>query len=122
MKLRKLGVNFVTFSERVFSLLLLDMAAKSTRKLHIFQIQSSLGFVLNILFFLLHNLDHLAVILRISKIGYIVELEQVRLLVAPIVPHKYSVSLSVLDPKKCEYLKDYSLDFEHAYMTTYLAS
>ena len=23
--------------------------------------------------------------------------------------------LSVLDPRKCEYLKDYSLDFEHAY-------
>ena len=34
----------------------------------------------------------------------------------------YRVILSVLDPKKCEYLKDYSLDFEHAYMTTYLAS
>ena len=34
----------------------------------------------------------------------------------------YSVILSVLDPSKCEYLKDYSLDFEHAYMTTYLAS
>ena len=34
----------------------------------------------------------------------------------------YSVSLSVLDPRKCEYLKDYSLDSEHAYMTTYLAS
>jgi hypothetical protein len=31
---------------------------------------------------------------------------------------KYSVILSVLDPRKCEYLKDYSLDFEHAYMTT----
>jgi len=30
---------------------------------------------------------------------------------------KYSVILSVLDPRKCEYLKDYSLDFEHAYMT-----
>ena len=44
-------------------------------------------------------------------------------------PHKYgkyrnlySAILSVLDPRKCEYLKDYSLDFEHAYMTTYLAS
>ena len=35
---------------------------------------------------------------------------------------KYSVILSVLDPRKFEYLKDYSLDFEHAYMTTYLAS
>jgi len=35
---------------------------------------------------------------------------------------KYSVILSVLDPRKCEYLKDYSLDFEHACMTTYLAS
>ena len=34
----------------------------------------------------------------------------------------YSVILSVLDPRKCEYLKDYSLDFEHAYMTMYLAS
>ena len=34
----------------------------------------------------------------------------------------YSVILSVLDPRKCEYLKDYSLDFEHAYMTAYLAS
>jgi len=34
----------------------------------------------------------------------------------------YSVILSVLDPRKCEYLKDYSLDFEHAYLTTYLAS
>ena len=34
----------------------------------------------------------------------------------------YSVILSVLDPRKCEYLKDCSLDFEHAYMTTYLAS
>ena len=34
----------------------------------------------------------------------------------------YSVILSVLDPRKCEYLKDYSLDFELAYMTTYLAS
>ena len=36
--------------------------------------------------------------------------------------NKYRVILSVLDPRKCEYLKDYSLDFEHAYMTTYLAS
>ena len=35
---------------------------------------------------------------------------------------KYRVILSVLDPRKCEYFKDYSLDFEHAYMTTYLAS
>ena len=34
----------------------------------------------------------------------------------------YRVILSVRDPRKCEYLKDYSLDFEHAYMTTYLAS
>ena len=34
----------------------------------------------------------------------------------------YRVILSVLHPRKCEYLKDYSLDFEHAYMTTYLAS
>ena len=34
----------------------------------------------------------------------------------------YRVILSVLDPRKCEYFKDYSLDFEHAYMTTYLAS
>ena len=34
----------------------------------------------------------------------------------------YRVILSVLDPRKCEYLKGYSLDFEHAYMTTYLAS
>jgi len=34
----------------------------------------------------------------------------------------YRVIVSVLDPRKCEYLKDYSLDFEHAYMTTYLAS
>ena len=34
----------------------------------------------------------------------------------------YRVILSVLDPRKREYLKDYSLDFEHAYMTTYLAS
>ena len=34
----------------------------------------------------------------------------------------YRVILSVLDPRKCEYLKHYSLDFEHAYMTTYLAS
>ena len=35
---------------------------------------------------------------------------------------EYSVILSVLDPRKCDYLKDCSLDFEHAYMTTYLAS
>ena len=34
----------------------------------------------------------------------------------------FRVILSVLDPRKCEYLKDYSLDFEHAYMTTYPAS
>ena len=34
----------------------------------------------------------------------------------------YRVILSVLDPRKFEYLIDYSLDFEHAYMTTYLAS
>ena len=34
----------------------------------------------------------------------------------------YRVVLSVLDPRKCEYLKDCSLDFEHAYVTTYLAS
>ena len=34
----------------------------------------------------------------------------------------YRVILSVLDTRKCEYLKDYSLDFEHAYMTAYLAS
>ena len=34
----------------------------------------------------------------------------------------YRVILSVLDPRKCEYLKDYPLDFEHAYMTTYLTS
>ena len=37
-------------------------------------------------------------------------------------PILYRVILSVLDPRKCEYLKDCSLDFEHAYMTTYLAS
>ena len=36
--------------------------------------------------------------------------------------HLYRAILSVLDPRKCENLKDYSLDFEHAYMTTYLAS
>jgi len=35
---------------------------------------------------------------------------------------KYNVILSVIDPRKCEYLKDYSLDFEHAYMIIYLAS
>ena len=35
---------------------------------------------------------------------------------------RYRVILSVLVPRKCEYLKDYSLDFEHAYMTTQLAS
>ena len=35
---------------------------------------------------------------------------------------KYRVILSALDPRKCEYLKDYSLDLEHAYMTTILAS
>ena len=34
----------------------------------------------------------------------------------------YSAILSVLDPRKCEYLKDYSFDFEHTYMTTYFAS
>ena len=34
----------------------------------------------------------------------------------------YRVILWVLDPRKCEYLKDYSLDFEHVYMTKYLAS
>ena len=34
----------------------------------------------------------------------------------------YRMILSVLDPRKCEYLKDYSLDFEHASMTTYIAS
>ena len=34
----------------------------------------------------------------------------------------YRMILSVPYPRKCEYLKDYSLDFEHAYMTTYLAS
>ena len=34
----------------------------------------------------------------------------------------YRVILLLLDPRKCEYLKDYSLDFEYAYMTTYLAS
>ena len=34
----------------------------------------------------------------------------------------YSVILSVLDQRKCEYLKDYSLNFEHVYMTIYLAS
>jgi len=28
----------------------------------------------------------------------------------------------VLNPRKFEYLKDYALDFEHAYMITYLAS
>ena len=33
------------------------------------------------------------------------------------VQEKYSVILSVLDQRKCEYLKDYSLGFEHAYMT-----
>ena len=42
-----------------------------------------------------------------------------RWLASPLI---YRVILSVLDPRKCEYLKDYSLDFEHAYMTTYLAS
>jgi hypothetical protein len=31
---------------------------------------------------------------------------------------KYRVILSVLDPRKCECVKDYSLDFEHAYITT----
>jgi hypothetical protein len=35
---------------------------------------------------------------------------------------RYRVILLVLDPRKCEYLKDYSSDSEHAYVTTYLAS
>ena len=35
---------------------------------------------------------------------------------------KYRVILSVLDPRTCEYLKHYSLDFEHEYMIIYLAS
>jgi hypothetical protein len=35
---------------------------------------------------------------------------------------KYRVILPVLGPRKCENFKDYSLDFEHVYMTTYLAS
>jgi hypothetical protein len=39
-----------------------------------------------------------------------------------ITPARYRVILSVLDRRKCEYLKDYSRDFEHAYMITYLAS
>ena len=34
----------------------------------------------------------------------------------------HRVILSVLNPGKCECLKDYSLDLEHACMTTYLAS
>ena len=44
--------------------------------------------------------------------------------ISPITQRKkiYRVILSVLDPRKCEYLKDYALHFEHAYMTTYLAS
>ena len=33
----------------------------------------------------------------------------------------YRVILSVLDPRKCEYLKDYSLDFEHAYLASWKA-
>ena len=37
-------------------------------------------------------------------------------------PEMYRVILLVLDPRKCEYFKDYSLDFQQAYMTTYLAS
>ena len=43
-------------------------------------------------------------------------------LTSAVVKFKYIVILSVLDPRKCKYLKDYSLEFEHAYMTTYLAS
>jgi hypothetical protein len=35
--------------------------------------------------------------------------------------YRYMVILTVVDPRKCKYLKDYSLDFENAYMTTYLA-
>jgi hypothetical protein len=38
------------------------------------------------------------------------------------ISHKYRVILSALYPRKCEYLNDYSFDFEHEYMTTYLAS
>jgi hypothetical protein len=34
--------------------------------------------------------------------------------------HGKLCNLQVLDPRKCEYLKDYSLDFEHAYMTNTL--
>ena len=43
------------------------------------------------------------------------------IVINPLAPNDiyiYRVILSVLDPRKCEYLKDYSLDFEHAYMTT----
>jgi hypothetical protein len=31
--------------------------------------------------------------------------------------HNWAI-LSLLNPRKCKYLKDYSLDFEHTYMTT----
>ena len=55
------------------------------------------------------------------RVGY-KEHEEFRYLCAFLVTEIYRVILSVLDPRKCEYLKDYSLDFEHAYMTTYLAS
>ena len=45
-----------------------------------------------------------------------------QIFVTSYITEMYRVILSVLDPRKCEYLKDYSLDFEHECMTTYLAS
>jgi hypothetical protein len=37
-------------------------------------------------------------------------------LLASIIQGYYRVIPSVLDPKKCEYLKDYSLDFEYIFV------
>ena len=70
------------------------------------------------------NLDALPTELSQADVAYraVWPLMQFQTLILRSSKHRYRMILSVLDPRKCEYLKDYSLDFEHAYMTTYLAS
>ena len=47
--------------------------------------------------------------------GLVLILAQCQGVLQLIIKILYRVILSVLDPRKCEYLKDCSLDFEHAY-------
>jgi hypothetical protein len=98
MKMRKLEVNFVKCSEGGSRLLPLDMPGTSTGKLRVYSIKNLSDSRLSwfrFKYFIQFTIQFRSPVSRFTYFQnrlFFVQLEQVRLLVAPIVPHIYTMS------------------------------